>query len=287
MEELEEIEVEEEIEHFDDDNVKPKKKGKFLNIVSNIIFVPVLVILIIYLVYAISVHKSNGIPSFFGQSYVRVLSGSMRKSGFQRGDVVVIKRVNISSIKAADEKEKNGTIIAFYYKTLMANSDASKAQLSTVKNATTKNFKTGKKTDKTAIMFHQVIGIYYDNAGNTWFETKGTSNASADAVLVRGDYIIGAYVDSGMADVIEFLSSSKGMIVLIIVPSSILLFMLLLNIIEIIDQMMREKKERGAIISDVKERELEVTTIIEDEEEFAKTKKHRRRKAQESDDIDD
>ena len=96
------------------EKVKTKKNGKTINIISNIFFIPVMVILIVYLVYAISVQKDNGVPSFFGQSYVRVLSGSMRKSGFEKGDVVVIEKVKISQIKAADENEKNGSIIAFY-----------------------------------------------------------------------------------------------------------------------------------------------------------------------------
>jgi len=282
----EEIEYVEVVSNEEEPIKKPKKNGKLLNIISNIFFIPVMVILIMYLVYAINVQKTNGIPSFFGQSYVRVLSSSMRKSGFERGDVVVIERVKLSKIKA-DPTEKKGSIIAFYNSSLKANTTASKESLSETKLEVTKNFETGKKTFQTAIMFHKVIAIYYDTAGNTWFETKGTSNGSADQTLVRGDYVIGQYVDSPAAGIIEFISSSKGMIFLIIVPSSVLLFLLLLNIIEIADQMMREKKEKGAIIGDVKERELEVTTIIEDEVEEAQTKRHRKKKATEIKEFDE
>ena len=265
-----------------------KKSGKLVNIISNIVFIPVMVILIIYLVYAISVQKSNGVPSFFGQSYVRVLSGSMRKSGFEKGDVVVIERTKISNIKAADQFEKNGSIIAFYDSSIKRNNDVSKSKLLTEKPSNTLDFETGKKTYQTIIKFHQVIGIYYDTSGNTWFETKGTSSSSADTYLVRGDYVIGVYTDSFMADVIQFISSPQGMIVLIIVPASVLLFLLLLNIIEIADQMMREKREKEALLGGgVKERELEVTTIIEDNTEEATRKRRKRRAERVSDDSDD
>ena len=277
FEELEKPQIEKPIKE------KKKKNGKVINIISNIFFIPVMAILIVYLIYAINIQKENGIPSFFGQSYVRVMSGSMRKSGFNKGDVVVLKKVKISEIKAADENEKNGSVIAFYHSSLKANNTTSKLSLSKEKLITTKDFKTGKETFQTAIYFHQVIGVYYDQAGNTWFETKGTSNSAPDSTLVRGDYVVGQYVDSGMAGVIEFISSPKGMIVLIIVPSSVLLLLLLLNIIEIVDQMMREKKEGSAKFGDIKERELEVTTIIEENSEDTTTitKKRRGRKKKE------
>ena len=216
MEEEQELIREEEngLDHLEDlhdqENIKPKKQGKIINIISNIVFIPVMVILIFYLIYAINVQKENGIPSFFGQSYVRVLSGSMRKSGFERGDVVVIERINISKIKAADENEKNGSIIAFYNSSIKQNSDGIKAKFHTEIQENTQDFKSGQKTYKNAIMFHQVIGIYYDDAGNTWFETKGTSNNYPDSTLVRGDYVVGHYVDSFMADVTDIEDVTLG-----------------------------------------------------------------------------
>lgn len=288
MEDIHEEELHHEEDFHEDKESKPKKKGKLLNIISNIIFIPVMVILVVYLVYAINVQKNNGVPSFFGQSYVRVLTGSMRKSGFERGDIVVIERVNISKIKKADENEKNGSIIAFY-----DNNTKNKNAMSTLipdeepKPENIKDFKTGKKTFKSAIVFHQVTDIYYDDDGNTWFVTKGTSNANIDDHLVRGDEVVGQYKPSAIPSVIEFISSPQGMIILIIVPSSILLFLLLLNVIEIVDQMMREKKEKAALGGEVKERELEVTTIIEENDEVEKKKTRRRKKTKVEEDEED
>ena len=85
----------------------------------------------------------------------------------------------------------------------------------------------------------------------------------------RGDHVVGRYKESWIPTVLEFISSSMGMIVLVIVPCAVLLFTLLLNIIEIIDQMQREKKQKLALSEgEVQERELDVTTIIEEHEEI-------------------
>lgn len=250
---------------------KPKvktKSSKIINIISNCIFVPVMIILVIYFVYSLSVIRNNGVPSFFGQSYVRVLSRSMTASGFKKGDVVFIEKVKISEIKEGD-------IIAFYQCAFTQQNDDGN-----IENAT--DFKSGQKSFITPIYFHKVYKIEYDTLGNTWFHTYGTSNIKntmadpenieeyyqVDSAPTRGDHVVGRYVKSPFAGVIKFMSSPSGLIVLVIVPSGILLFSLLLNIIEIIDLMMREKKQKAAFADgEVKERELEVTTIIEEHDD--------------------
>ena len=250
---------------------KPKtKSGKVINIVSNCIFIPVMIILVVYFIYAMSVIKKNGVPSFFGQSYVRIMSNSMKASGFEKGDVVILKKVNVSEIEVGD-------VIAFYYCTNNIPNYNGSAE-------TANDFKTGQETFNTTIYFHKVYKINYDSYGDTWFYTYGTSNKKGsdgdDSTVqkieynynvdkaTRGDHVVGVYTESGLAGFIEFIASTKGMIILIIVPSAILLFTLLLNIIEIVDAMMREKKQKLALSDgDIKERELDVTTIIEENDE--------------------
>lgn len=250
-------------------NDKPKtKSSKIINIVSNCIFVPVMLILIVYFIYAMSVMSKNGVPSFFGQSYCKVMSSSMTRSGFDKGEVVMLDKTNILEIEKGD-------VIAFYYciyNPLNNNGLVEDAN----------DFKSGGSTFNTTIYFHKVYDIKYDTSGNTWFYTYGTSNLKAggdpesediEANYVvdkptRGDHVIGRYKESWLAGLIAFISSTTGMIALIIVPCAILLFTLLLNIIEIIDQMMREKKQKLALSEgELQERELDVTTIIEENEE--------------------
>lgn len=117
---------------------------------------------------------------------VQVASSSMAESGINGGDYVVIKKVNISQIEEND-------IILYYNSTLKSNTDANKELLSETKLENTKDFKSGGKTYEKSLILHQVIGVYYDNEGYTWYETKGTSNINADAVLTRADYVVGKF----------------------------------------------------------------------------------------------
>ncbi len=256
---------------MDKTSVKPKtKSSKIINIISNCIFIPVMIILVIYFVYAVSIMSKNGVPSFFGQSYVRVMSNSMKPT-FEKGDVVVLEKTNISDIKEGD-------VIAFYYCIYNTTS-----YLEETNNA--KDFVTGQRSYNTMIYYHKVYDIKYDSKGNTWFFTYGTNNLkpggdrNSDDIpanynidkATRGDHVIGRYKESWLAGVIAFMSSTMGMFALVIVPCAVLLFTLLLNIIEIIDQMIKEKKQNLAFEDDeVKERELDVTTIIEENEEISK-----------------
>lgn len=267
------IEEPSDVEHSETEVVEEKKgkskSAKITNIISNCIFIPVMILLVVYFVYSLSIMTKNGVPSFFGQSYVRIMSHSMTASGLKKGDVVVLEKVKISEIKEGD-------VIAFYSCSATRPNTNGTAE-------TAKDFVTGKSTYTTTIYLHKVYDISYDSFGDTWFHTYGTSNLisgkdpnSEDIEAnyqvdspTRGDYVVGRYKKSWLAGFIQFISSTTGMIILIIVPCAILLFTLLLNIIEIIDQMMREKKQKLAMAdSEVKERELDVTTIIEENDDL-------------------
>ena len=213
------------------------KKSKVLNIISNVCFVIVMILLVTFMIYGFGNLAKNKVPSFFGQSYVRILSNSMNdpvykngeliSNGFEKGDVAVIKKVNVSEIEEGD-------IIAYYYCSLVQ-SDFNGSD-------NVLDFKTGENSYNTQIYFHQVIDIQVDSEGYVWFQTKGTSNTAADK-YTRSDYVVGVYTDSGLASFLEFISSSVGIVVIVVVPSCIVLFMLLLSIIDTIDKMMKKKKE--------------------------------------------
>ena len=205
-----------------------KKKSSVLNIISNVLFVIVMILLIIFMIYGFGNLSKNKVPSFFGQSYVRIMSGSMEASGFEKGDIAVIEKKNISEIGVGD-------IIAFYYCAENPSSGWSDS-------AEIKDFKTGENSFDTQIIFHQVIDIKVDSEGNVWFQTKGTSNLTADK-YTKADYVVGVYKDSIIADILQFMSSTAGIIVIVIVPSCIVLFLLLLNIIDIVDKMIKARRE--------------------------------------------
>lgn len=224
------------------------KTGKVLNIISNVFFCLVMVLLIIFMVYGFGNLSQNKVPSFFGQSYVRIMSGSMSTpaykdgeqitEGFEKNDIVVLEKRNVSEIEVGD-------IVAFY------NASPRLTNLNGTDETPTNDFKTGANlpedlnTKETPIVFHQVISVGKDSDGNLWFNTKGTSNTAADG-YTRADYVVGVYTDSGLAGFLEFISSSTGIIVLVVIPSCIVLLMLLLNIIQIVDKMIKDKKEEEA-----------------------------------------
>ena len=218
-----------------------KKKTKWqisLHIVSNVMFVIVMFILAIFLAYGIGSVKNNKVPSFFGKSYVRILTGSMTASGFNQGDVVMIKKTKLSEIKEGD-------IIAFY-------SGSPGTSPSLLKDENVLNdFETGEKSFNSSIIFHKIGDTGVDSKGNFWVRTYGTSNTDGNGNpsydgWTRGDYIVGVYEPSFFAGVIQFISSTTGIIVVVIIPCCLVLFLLMINIIEIIDKMLKEKKEKQA-----------------------------------------
>ena len=215
---------------------KPKK-NKIATIISNVLYGIVMVILIVFLGYSMGSVSQNKVPSFFGKSYVRILTGSMKASGFDEGEVVMIKRVKLSEIKAGD-------IVAFYWGPPRKGSTPSFSQNASLKE----DVETGQKSFDNSIVFHQVAEVGIDNYGNLWIKTFGTSNKLANGEpdydgWTKGDHILGVYEENIFAGVIQFISSPAGIIAIVIVPCCIVLFMLLMRIIDIIDKMAQEKKK--------------------------------------------
>ena len=251
---------------------------KFLNIFTNILFVFIMAFLIIYLIYGIKAKKENQVPTLFGQSFVKILSPSMENDGFKVGDIAVINKVNISEIKEGD-------IIAFYYCGL----ETKEEDFANPGEAL--DFETGSMVDSIEdkeIWFHKVAEVKVDSEGQTWYVTYGTSNNTNDDKMVRGDYVIGKYTESWLADCFNFISSTTGVIVVIILPSAILLMMLAWNIIQTSDSLIIQKRRKAAedlkLSSEVDEgntkdediTETQKDKVLESIEDNDKTKKEKK-----------
>ena len=245
--------------------MKPKTK-KVFNIVSNVIFAIVMVILLIFMVYGFGSIANNKVPSFFGQSYVRISSGSMSdpvysdpndpnseliSEGFEINQIVMIQRVNVKEIEIGD-------VIAYY----ISRDIQIPSFIGTEEECL--DFTTGKKSFDTEIRFHQVVNILYGTDGYIYYQTKGTDNDYVDGGYTRSDYVVGVYKESALASVIQFISSPAGIIVLVVVPSCIVLFTLLMSIIDTIDKMIKKKKAeeafQDAIIKSVNDSNISVNT---------------------------
>lgn len=219
-----------------------KRLSKAFNVITDVIFFLVMGLLIVYLVISFSAKFSHGVPSYFGYSYVRVMSRSMEASGIYKGDIVVLKRVNVSEIKVGD-------VIAYYLY------DGSPVQFPADGDEPEEvlDYPTNQESHKTTIFFHQVVSIRVDKYGHRWFRTYGTSNINTETgkpILdpwVRGDYVIGIYNQTWVASVIKFITSTAGIITIVVVPSALVALMLLFSMIDTVDKMMKMKKLAAAL----------------------------------------
>ncbi len=249
---------------------KYKKKISFYSLlgkIGDILLWPVLVIALFSSFFMLVQRKQNKTVSIFGYSMCTVLSGSMTNDGFQKGDTIIVKKTSEKDIKLGDK-------IAFYKSTDKNAYDSDIHLIIRYRNSSyplsnEDNFDYGlkdgqpidissiaKKYDKSAeylqkayedkmpIIFHTVIGIYYDDDGNIYYKSKGSSNGTADGSLVRGDLLVGRYVNTPVAfrRVASFCGSPLGMIVLVCLPLSLLVLMQSLSIIEQVSIINLEKK---------------------------------------------
>lgn len=114
----------------------------------------------------------------------------------------------------------------------------------------TKEAKSTNRTDiktaakKASVYFHQIVQIKVDLSGTIFYQTKGTANDAIDGFMIRQDFVVGKYVKipTFISSVINFCSSTTGMLVLVVAPISIIVLIELLSIVEQINNILLEKK---------------------------------------------
>lgn len=248
----------------------------FLDTLTSIIIIPILVLSVVCSVIMINAKRSNNVPNIFGYSLVTILSESMTNSGFEIDDAVMVK-------KSEAEELQVGDIIAYYkyIEITSANlSDIARAEKNTALAETThasngENFSkvsswklylsklfsnlTYTSTEasekairaNSSIIFHQIVDIV-DYDGYKWFKTWGTSNLDArgdpvyDSYWIREDYVIGRYTHTSGAirSFLSFASTNSGILWMVEVPSGIHLILSTLELVEILDMMTKERHER-------------------------------------------
>ncbi len=225
------------------------KKGKntiytLAGKIGDIFLIPILLLALVVTLVIFTQNQSNRVPSFFGLSVVKILSGSMENSGFRIGDSVFITKTDTTSLKV-------GNIIAFYQYKDDADEGLDKIELKdgVVVEVTMPEPENRKHiSDITGgsyrIVFHQIVGVYQDHTGARYFKTRGTSNASSDGVLVRDDFVVGKYLETPiwLRDVLRWISSSIGMICLVCLPLGIMIILQSLALIEQVNFMYIEKR---------------------------------------------
>ena len=165
---------------------------------------------------------------------MKIVTGSMKASGFNVGDHITVRAVYTDSLKPGDK-------IAFY---VYANSynqyykvektkinDFSseieyKLNIKQMFGAHTDEVKAAIKS-KSTIVFHQIVAVYEDENGERWFKTKGTSNATQDSWNINEKMVVGVYdggvVNNAINGMLKFLSSSTGLITIIYLPQLLIM----------------------------------------------------------------
>lgn len=184
----------------------------------------------------ISCRFQNLPPSVGGYMAMQIVSGSMRASGFEIGDSVMVRSVDTDTLKEGD-------MIAFYvyspsyrnFKSYQA-TKLDSSQIGKLKYTVTpqtflgiynSDIQEAAKANSKRV-FHQIIGVFEDSNGVRWFQTKGTSNATRDGWYVKETMVIGAYTNTNVASAMSFvvntMTSSVGTIIVLMVPLVIIAF---------------------------------------------------------------
>lgn len=131
--------------------------------------------------------------SVFGYRAFIVLSDSMKKTDFDAGDLVLIKRVDPTTLQPGD-------IIAY----------------------TSQN-----SANYGATVTHKIRSLTTDESGEPGFVTYGTTTDTDDETVVTYPYVLGKYTGHipGVGTFFNFLKTIPGYIVCILVPFVLLIVM--------------------------------------------------------------
>lgn len=213
---------------------------KAFSIVLNVFFVAIIIFASLLCISCIVSRVNGTVPTFAGYSLMRISSGSMEESGFDVGENIVVKSVDVDTLRVGDN-------IAFYvYKDSFSTFDretSTKLNLDDTKtksDVTFSNFfgfqsKEIKQAAKAGsmIVFHQISAIYEDQNGQRWFETRGTSNAGVDNFMTNEAYVIGIHNNSafarGLAVLLNSLTNNTNFILLILIPFAIFTVLIVLS----------------------------------------------------------
>ena len=237
-------------------NVKNKTSTtKCLSLIFNILFYVLIVVAIIFIIFLYVGQTKNRMISIFGYSVAVIQSGSMIDGGFNIGEKVIIKKVNIQELKKDD-------IIVFYKYSDPADVKLTKTEITDIIDSyVPPELSSDKQLEKDILnesritqneviekgeklIFHRIIGIYVDEYGTKFFQTKGDSNNSADKVLIREDYVVAEYCDdvAGLTWFINFVSTPWGIIIFVLIPLAFLVFTQLMSLVDTVNGNILVKK---------------------------------------------
>jgi len=212
--------------------LKPKTPTqKVFSAIFDVLCVVLIFISAIICISTINAKIQKTVPSIFEYSNLTISSGSMVASGFNIGDVAVIRQVDTDTLKSGD-------IIAFYcYGEVNGTFDINSCErvdestigdkkwtfsFASLLGVETNEIKAAAQK-KSSIVFHEIQEVYTDNSGHRWFVTKGSSNTNNDVNIfgyIQDSMVIGSYTNSGISGfwsgVLKGTSSFQGVFIILI-----------------------------------------------------------------------
>ena len=210
---------------------------KIWNIVSNVLIWMVVAVTVIVMVFTIvSVNTfDRSDRDLFGYRFFIVLSDSMSATDFDAGDVVVVKRVDPTTLKEGD-------IIAF----------------------------TSQNPDNYGVtVTHKIRRLTVTQDGERGFVTYGTTTNTDDETVVTYPFVQGQYRFRlpMVGTFFQFLRTTQGYIICILIPFLLLILYQGLNTVKIFrqykaEQMAELQAEREAVEVERKRSEAMMAEIL-------------------------
>lgn len=213
---------------------KMEKIGRILDIVLNVVFVPILILVAIFSLSIMITKISNGVPSVFGYTQIQIISGSMQDAGFKIGETYYVKSQDPATLQVGD-------YIAFFQD---YDPNCSSPSMVTPSN------RPAQKASDARILFHEIVAIEIDLNGERWFTTQGTNNENPDSVKIYQNYVIGKWVEEETfwTSLISFVTSPIGIVCLSVVPCSLIIAVDLYQLI-ILCYTYQQLKKQSAVIA--------------------------------------
>lgn len=213
---------------------KMEKIGRILDIVLNVVFVPILILVAIFSLSIMITKISNGVPSVFGYTQIQIISGSMQDAGFKIGETYYVKSQDPATLQVGD-------YIAFFQD---YDPNCSSPSMVTPSN------RPAQKASDARILFHEIVAIEIDANGERWFTTQGSNNENPDSVKIYQNYVIGRWVEESnfWTDLISFVTSPIGIVCLSVVPCSLIIAVDLYQLI-ILCYTYQQLKKQNAVIA--------------------------------------
>lgn len=223
-------------------SIRMEKIGRILDIVLNVIFVPILIFVAIFSLSIMITKVTNGVPSVFGYTQIQIISGSMQDAGFKIGETYYVKSINPAELKARDDETgQRGDYIAFFQD---FDPNCSSPSMVTPTN------RPAQKASDARILFHEIVAIEIDANGERWFTTQGSNNENPDSVKIYQNYVIGRWVEESnfWTDLISFVTSPIGIVCLSVVPCSLIIAVDLYQLI-VLSYTYQQLKKQNVVIS--------------------------------------